>query len=75
MDIIEELNAIKTVYSSKDRGEYRLMHSEIKALDEAMDSVDKLNNLKQELAKFPDHHCFAVGDIKKMLGVADEVSD
>ena len=71
MDIIEELKAIKSVYIVRDFGQHRLMHSEIKALDEAIDSVDKLNNLKQELAKFPDHHCFAVGDIKKMLEVSE----
>lgn len=69
---IDELNAIKSVYSAKDLGDRRLMHSEIKALDVAIESIEMLRNMIKELSKFEDHACWAVGDIKKMLGVENE---
>ena len=67
---IEELQAIKSVYSNKDKfGDKRLINSEEKALDVAIESIELLRNMIKELSKFEDHACWAVGDIKKMLGV------
>ena len=66
---IEELQAIKNLYSNKDKfGDERLMHSEEKALDTAIESIELLRNMIKELAKFEDHDCWSVWNIKKMLG-------
>ena len=51
---IEELEAIKSVYGSKDFGEYRLMHSEIKALDDAETALSAIAKIKTDIEKAKD---------------------
>ena len=62
---IDELNAIKSVYSAKDLGDHRLMHSEIKALDDAIKAVSAIDNIKADIEKakedFNEYNDYQIG--------------
>ena len=64
-DTIDELKSIKSIYSAKDFGEYRLMHSEIKALDDAIKAVSAIENIKADIEKakedFNEYNDYQIG--------------
>lgn len=65
--ILEELTDIQDAYD--------MMKMERSAVDEAKRIVEAVKYMTEELEKYEDHACWAVYDIKKMLGVESEVSE